>query len=172
MRQNRDFMSDFKSRYRALRSARKERDLTFIPMASAVRTFATWPNLSELPLLSLRHNTGTCLVLARVGMCFVNHLGLQSAAIRTAYSTTKEMWLIFSFSDWHAGIADMDICNTWNHLTFCSWLNLAVNYSLINSIICWCNIQNWVHLTVACAAQVFTLSRWWIYLVHDFTLRS
>lgn len=65
-------------------SMRKESKLTFTPMASAVLTLTTWPNLSEAPLLSFKHNTGTCLVEASVGMCFVNHLGLQSAATRTA----------------------------------------------------------------------------------------
>lgn len=65
-------------------SMRKESKPTFTPMARAVLTFTTWPNLTEPPLLSFTHNTGTCLVDASVGMCFVNHLGLQSAATRTA----------------------------------------------------------------------------------------
>ncbi len=78
-------MRCFKKQWKNCRT--RNQKPTFTPMASAVLTFTTWPNLSELSLLSLRHNTGTCLVDARVGMCFVNHLGLQSAATRTTYNT-------------------------------------------------------------------------------------
>lgn len=55
-------------------------------MAMAVLSWTSWPNLKEAPLLSLRQIKGTFLDRAKLGRCFDSHRGLQSEAIRTAWS--------------------------------------------------------------------------------------
>lgn len=55
-------------------------------MAIAVLSWTSWPNLKEAPLLSLRKIKGTFLDRAKLGRCFDSHRGLQSEAIRTAWS--------------------------------------------------------------------------------------
>jgi hypothetical protein len=74
----------------------KEDELpTLIPMARAVLTLTSSPSLRELPLLSFNASTGTFLKAAITGICFVSHLGLQSAAKSTTY---KVIHLTFFYS--------------------------------------------------------------------------
>lgn len=61
------------------------RMLTFIPIAIAVFNFTSSPSLKEPLLLSFTRIIGTCVEDAKLGICFVNHRGLQSAANITAY---------------------------------------------------------------------------------------
>lgn len=63
-------------------------------MAMAVLSLTSWPNLKEACLLSLRKIKGTFLEEAKLGRCFVSHLGLLSEAISTAYNIVINVIII------------------------------------------------------------------------------
>lgn len=64
--------------------------LTLTPIATAVLSLTSSPNLREAPFLSLTKINGTLLEEAKLGRCFVSHRGLQSEATRTTYMFVLE----------------------------------------------------------------------------------
>ena len=60
------------------------------PIAIAVLSFTTSPNLMEPLLLSLTKITGTFLEDAMLGICFVSDRGLQSNAKRIACNNNQK----------------------------------------------------------------------------------
>ena len=68
---------------------------TFTPMAIAVLSLTSSPNLKEPPFISLTKKSGTLLDEAKLRRCFVSHRGLQSEANSTAYKLKKRNIVIF-----------------------------------------------------------------------------
>ena len=74
-----------------IRQSAKQKPLTFTPIAIAVFSFTSSPNLKDPLLSSLTMINGTFLDEANVGRCFVSHFGLQSAANKIAYKLNKHL---------------------------------------------------------------------------------
>lgn len=68
---------------------------TFTPIAIAVLSLTSSPNLKEPPFISLTKISGTLLDEAKLGRCFVSHRGLQSEANSTAYKLKKRNIVLF-----------------------------------------------------------------------------